>query len=72
MSVTTVNTRNQFRGTVVAIHKGDVMSEVEIETSMGIISSVITTRSIASLGLKVGDSALALFKAVDVLVAKLD
>jgi molybdopterin-binding protein len=72
MSQTSINTRNQFKGRVVAIHRGDVMAEVEIETPMGIISSVVTSRSIDRLGLEVGDSALALFKAVDVLVAKID
>lgn len=72
MSVTRVNTRNQFRGTVISIIKGDVMSELEIETPAGVISAVITTSSVKRLELKVGDSALALFKAADVLVAKLE
>ena len=72
MSHTRVNTRNQFRGTVVHIRQGDVMSELEIETPSGIISAVITTSSVERLNLKVGDAALALFKAADVLVAKLE
>ena len=72
MSIPKVNTRNQFRGTVISIRRGDVMSELEIETPAGVISSVITTSSVDRLGLKVGDAALALFKAVDVLIAKLE
>jgi len=72
MSITRVNTRNQFRGTVIALKRGDVMSELEIETSAGVISAVITSSSVERLSLKVGDSALALFKAADVLVARLD
>jgi len=72
MSHTRVNTRNQFKGTVIALKRGDVMSELEIETPAGVISSVITTTSVDRLGLRVGDTALALFKAVDVLVAKLE
>jgi len=72
MSITRVNTRNQFRGTVISIRRGDVMSELEIETSAGVISAVITTSSVERLNLKVGDTTLALFKAADVLVAKLD
>lgn len=71
MSLTRVNTRNQFRGTVISVRRGDVMSELEIETSAGVISAVITTSSVERLELQVGDSALALFKAADVLVAKL-
>lgn len=72
MSVTRVNTRNQFRGTVISLRRGDVMSELEIETPAGVISAVITTSSVERLNLKVGDTTLALFKAADVLVAKLD
>ncbi len=72
MSITRVNTRNQFRGTVISIRRGDVMSELEIETTAGVISAVITTSSVERLNLKVGDLTLALFKAADVLIAKLD
>lgn len=72
MSIPKVNTRNQFRGTVISIRRGDVMSELEIETTAGVISAVITTSSVERLHLKVGDTTLALFKAADVLVAKLD
>lgn len=72
MSITGVNTRNQLRGSVVHIRRGDVMSEVEIETAAGILSAVVTTSSVDRLPLRVGDSALALFKATDVLLAKLD
>lgn len=72
MSVTRVNTRNQFRGTIISLRRGDVMSELEIETSAGVISAVITTSSVERLNLRIGDSALALFKAADVLVAKLE
>lgn len=72
MTITRVNTRNQFRGTVISLRRGDVMSELEIETSAGVISAVITTSSVERLNLKMGDSALALFKAADVLVAKLE
>ncbi len=72
MSTTRVNTRNQFRGTVISLRRGDVMSELEIETTAGVISAVITTSSVERLNLKVGDTTLALFKAADVLVAKLD
>lgn len=71
MSVTAINTRNQFKGSVVSIHRGPVVSEVEIETAAGIISAVITTSSIDRLKLRIGDSALALFKATEVLIAKI-
>lgn len=71
MSITNINTRNQFRGKVVAIHRSPVVSEIEIETPAGIISAVVTSSSIERLGLRVGDNAAALFKATEVMVAKL-
>lgn len=71
MSISGVNTRNQFRGKVVAIHRSPVVSEIEIETPAGFISAVVTSSSIERLGLRIGDEALALFKATEVMVAKL-
>ncbi|HEX2238744.1 MAG TPA: TOBE domain-containing protein [Gammaproteobacteria bacterium] len=67
----TVNTRNQFRGTVVRINDGPIVSEVELETQAGIITAVVTSSSIRSVGLRVGDEAVALFKATEVLIGKL-
>lgn len=70
MSIT-VNTRNQFRGSVVRINDGPVVSEVEIETAAGIITSVVTSSSIRSVDLRVGDEAVAMFKSTEVLIGKL-
>lgn len=72
MSIAAVNTRNQFTGKVINISVGQIVSEVEIETMAGVVSAVVTTSSVSRLRLKVGDSALALFKATEVMVAKLD
>lgn len=71
MAITEINVRNQFRGTIKAIIAGDVVSEVDIETASGIVTSVITTRSVADLNLKVGSEVIALIKATDVSIAKL-
>lgn len=71
MSIAAVNTRNQFRGQVANIRRGSVVSEVEILTPNGIISAVVTTSSVDLINLQVGEEALAMFKATDVLVAKL-
>lgn len=68
---TQVNTRNQFQGTVYRVRRGSVVSEVELQTTVGLISAVVTTSSLDRLELQVGDDAVALFKATDVLVAKL-
>ncbi|HEX4895910.1 MAG TPA: TOBE domain-containing protein [Solimonas sp.] len=72
MSITHINTRNQFKGRIVAIHRSPVMSELEVETAAGIVSAVVTTSSVDRLQLRLGDPALALFKATEVMIAKLD
>ncbi|NOS97266.1 MAG: TOBE domain-containing protein [Methylotenera sp.] len=71
MALLAVNVRNQLRGKIKVIVWGDVVSEVEVETSSGIITSVITTRSIKELALDIGSEVLALVKATDVSIAKL-
>jgi len=71
MSVTAINVRNQFRGKVKEIIRGPVVSEVDIDTPAGIVTSVITTRSVDDLGLAPGSEVVALVKATEVSVAKL-
>jgi len=68
-TITAINTRNQFRGKVVGIRRSPVVSEVEIETAAGIVSAIVTSSSLELLDLKIGDSAIALFKATEVLIA---
>ncbi|QLQ01166.1 MAG: TOBE domain-containing protein [Burkholderiaceae bacterium] len=63
--------RNQFRGKVKEIIKGDVVSEVDVETPWGIVTSVITTRSVNDLGLTVGSDVVALVKSTEVSIAKI-
>ena len=71
-TIAAINTRNQFKGKIVAINRGSVVSEIEIETAAGIIGAIVTSSSIDTLRLKIGDETLALFKATEVLVAKLN
>jgi molybdopterin-binding protein len=68
-TITAINTRNQFRGKVVGIRRSPVVSEVEIETAAGLVSAIVTSSSLELLDLKIGDSAIALFKATEVLIA---
>ncbi|MDB5950388.1 MAG: transporter [Massilia sp.] len=70
MAITEINVRNQFRGTIKEIIEGSVVSEVDVETAHGIVTSVITTRSIRDLDLHVGSEVIALIKATDVSLAK--
>ncbi|MGM9514503.1 TOBE domain-containing protein [Roseateles sp. DB2] len=72
MSITAINVRNQFRGTVKEIIEGPVVSEVDVLTAGGlIVTSVITTRSIKDLDLAVGREVVALVKSTEVSIATL-
>jgi molybdopterin-binding protein len=71
MTIQAINVRNQFRGKVKTIIDGSVVSEVDIETPAGIVTSVITTRSVRDLGLEIGTEVMALVKATEVSIAKL-
>lgn len=70
MSIEAINTKNQFKGRIKEIVAGPVVSEVDVETPAGVITSVITSRSLRDLDLKVGQEVLAVFKATEVLIAK--
>jgi len=72
MSITAINARNQFKGTVREIIRGPVLSEVDVETAAGVVTSVITTRSIDSLNIKVGDPVLTVFKATEVILGRIN
>ncbi len=71
MSIQAINVRNQFRGKVKEIITGDVVSEIDVETPWGIVTSVITTRSVRDLDLKIGSEVVALVKSTEVSIAKL-
>ncbi len=72
MSITAINVRNQFRGTVKEIIEGPVVSEVDVVTPQGlVVTSVITTRSVKELGLEVGRDVVALVKSTEVSIATL-
>ncbi|MGH8548629.1 MAG: TOBE domain-containing protein [Methylococcales bacterium] len=71
MSISAFNARNQIRGTVKDIHAGavvygDVVYEVELETAVGTVTSVITSRSLRELGLARGQEVVAIVKATEV------
>jgi len=71
MAIAAINARNQFKGKVVEIIRGPVLSEVDVETAAGIVTSVVTTRSIDNLELEFGAEVLAVFKSTEVLLAKI-
>ena len=58
--------RNEIPGTVKEIISDKVLSEIIVETRIGEMAAVITTRSLQDMGLKVGDRVAALVKATNV------
>ena len=58
--------RNQLPGTIKSIISDKVLSEVIVETGIGDVASVITTRSVEEMKLKVGDEVFVLVKATNV------
>ena len=71
MPIQAINVRNQFKGQVKEIIRGDVVSEVDVQTPWGIVTSVITTRSVKELKLAIGKEVIALVKATEVSLATL-
>jgi molybdopterin-binding protein len=71
MGITAINIRNQFKGNIKEIIRGSVVLEVDVQTPFGIVTSVITTRSIDELDLQVGSEVVALVKATEVSIARL-
>jgi molybdopterin-binding protein len=71
MSISAINSPNQFRGRITHIERGPVVSEVEVNVDGGIVTSVITTSSLNSLGLEVGADVLAVVKSSEVALARL-
>ena len=66
-----LSARNQLKGKVVAVVKGQTTAHVRIDVGNGIIiTSSIANEAIDDLHLPVGDEAIAIVKASDVLIAK--
>jgi len=66
-----LSARNQIKGKVTEVIKGQTTGHVHIEIAGGItVHASITNEAIDDLALKVGDEAWAVIKASDVMVGK--
>ena len=66
-----LSARNQIKGKIIAVQRGATTGHVRLDIGNGIvITSSITNEAIDELGLAVGDEAIAVIKASDVMVAK--
>lgn len=66
-----LSARNILKGKVAAVETGMITAKVKIALASGeTITSIISKESVEELGLKVGDSAYAVIKSTEVMIAK--
>jgi len=65
-----LSARNQLKGTVTAIDKGQVSAKVKIDVGGVFVTSSIRAESVDDLGLAVGDEVVAIIKSSDVMIGK--
>ena len=66
-----LSARNQIKGKIIGVVKGQTTGHVRIDIGNGVvITASITNEAIDELALKVGEDAIAVIKASDVMVAK--
>ena len=66
-----LSARNQIKGRIVEVKKGQTTAHVRIDIGNGVvITSSITNEAVDDLGLRIGEEAFAIIKASDVMVGK--
>ncbi len=66
-----LSTRNQIKGEIIEVVKGEVAAKVKIDIGNGnVITSTITVEAVNDLKLKKGDKVIALIKASSVMIGK--
>ncbi|MGP8322836.1 MAG: TOBE domain-containing protein [Methanosarcinaceae archaeon] len=65
-----ITARNQMRGKVVEVEKGDVISNVKVLIESTIVMSVITSEAVDKLSIKEGDEVFAIVKSTEVMIGK--
>jgi molybdopterin-binding protein len=66
-----LSARNQIKGNVVEVVKGQTTAHVRIEIAKGtIVTASITNEAVDDLKLKTGDEVTAIIKSSDVMVGK--
>ena len=70
MGIMKLSARNQLPGTIEQIHLGGIMARIVVNVGDNTIESVITRQSVEELGLKEGDTVLAVIKSTEVMIQK--
>lgn len=70
-TVMKLSARNNLKGKVVEVEEGLITAKVRIDLGNGnTITSIISKDSIADLDIKVGDTAYAIIKSTEIIIAK--
>ncbi|MGJ4855365.1 molybdopterin-binding protein [Labrys sp. KB_33_2] len=64
-----ISARNQIKGTIKSVTKGQTTSHIQLEVNGTIITASITNEAVDDLQLKPGQNAYAVIKASDVMIA---
>ncbi|MDT3377637.1 molybdopterin-binding protein [Labrys portucalensis] len=64
-----ISARNQIKGTIKSVTKGQTTSHIQLEVNGTIITASITNEAVDDLNLKPGQNAYAVIKASDVMIA---
>jgi molybdate transport system regulatory protein len=64
-----ISLRNRLKGTIISIEKGKILSKLSLQTDVGIVGSIITSKSVVQLELEVGGTAVAMIKTNEIIIS---
>jgi molybdopterin-binding protein len=65
-----LSARNQLKGKIVSVVKGQTTAHVRVDVGGNIITSSITNEAVDDLALAIGNEVVAVIKASDVMIGK--
>jgi molybdate transport system regulatory protein len=65
-----LSARNRLHGRITGIDRDSVACRIKIEVEPSVLTSLITTEAVESLGLSEGDEVYAIIKSTEVLIGK--
>jgi len=65
-----ISLRNKFEGVIENLESNELLSKLKIKTTVGTISSIITTNAVKQLELKVGSEVTAMIKTNEIIISE--
>ncbi len=69
VGTTPISLQNKIPGTILSLEENKLLSKIELQTPLGKICSIITTRSLKALQLNPGQSVVAMVKTNEVMLS---